>query len=853
MAQSTCTVAIIGAGPAGLVLYNRLSGLPNMTPLLFEAGPALDARVAALDTSMDTSTIINGAGGAGLFSDRKFSILPAGSGQLKGNTYELRKSYRAVLQALRHPDLLKLLDPVSALLEGSSEDVERASQAWGALQYKSVVLSSFEDARAVIGGLHPPPTDPRVFFNTRITTVQPLPDGRYSLTGDAAAVVDHVVYATGRFGAWGATGVPGAWALPMTPVRLELGVRILVEPGSLLESALLGMCGDMVPDPKVKLRLPVTINGQPVEAEFRTFCVCVKPQPERGYMVCSTDAVSGVVSWSGSSSFNELQQRGALACVAAGNNLGIMMRIKDADVIRRYHPQVMECGRGPAGSVRIDLAHPLASLGHLQQFLPQDLCAPFVQGLRRTLAVICKGYAVLLQPVTVYGPCIEGTGVYPASDAHTGQVVGRPNMWVVGDLTGHTRGLLQAMVGGDMLAKAIAAAHLDARLKACGVLQQYQSCFLPAFVYGKVVVSPEQDVDYCGLRGALAAAVQAYLRRTLEAGEPMEGVRDVGRALQEHAVRATGSVVGVVYELHHFFLDSATYGATGQLHHVSQHALIQYMVLCNVVHDCRALLAQVVVAQHPGSAVAAVLAATMLAHDFRSCFLSLRFRGAARAEYTDIPVMQSAYKVELKHGGQDTVATLACLLDGLFQHCIRQCGLSLQLVRTKVETQEPGVLPQPGCAPMYLECHVKVVMTAAGDANADVPYATKRALIQQLADLFEGDGAPAIFRYMSVSLNLLKHPVHGQQFFLTFRADTKEEMEFLRRHFTAIMRAAMGGRPAFAPYDLRFIPDAEFVVYDNNRDLDGGWFPTKQHFVHPDYVRAVRALDAKAACKAKQQ
>jgi hypothetical protein len=839
MAQSKCTVAIIGAGPAGLVVYKRLSSLPNVTPLLFEAGPPLDARVATLDTS----TVVNGVGGAGLFSDRKFSILPAGMSQLNGNTYELRKSYRAVIEGLGHPDLLRLLRPLDALLDGSSEDVERASKAWCAKQYNSVVLSSFDDACAVINRLHPPPTDPNVFFNVRVTRIRLQPDGRYALDGDTAAVVgrvvDHVVCATGRFGAWGSLCAPEDLSVPMAPMRLELGVRILVEPGSVLESALLGMCGDMVADPKVKVSLPLTIGGRDVAVEFRTFCVCVKPQPEQGYMVSYKDAVSGVVSWSGSSSFHELQQRGALACVAAGNNLGVMMRVKDADTIRRYYKQVMQCGEAPARAMRITLAEPFASPEPpMHTFLPRDFCEPFAQGLRHTLATICKGDAVLRQDLAVFGPCIEGTGVYPASDVHTGQVLGRPNMWVVGDLTGHTRGLLQAMVGGDMLAKTIAASHSDAHLKACGVLQPYQSCFLPAFVYGKLVVAPDQDVDYCRLRTELSAVVERYLRDTLEG---VEGVEAVSCALAKHAVRATGSVVGVVYELHHFFLDSATYGATGQLHHVSQHALIQYMVMCNVVHDCRALLAQAVVAQHPGSAVAAMLAATMLAHDFRSCFLSLRFRGAAPPEYTDIPVMQSAYKVELKDGGQDVVATLTCLLDALFQHCIQECGLSLQLVRTKVETQEPGVIPQPGCAPMYLECHVKVVMTAASDSG-NMDYATKRALIQQLADLFEGDGAPAIFRYMSVSMNLLKHPVHGQQFFLTFRADTKEEMEFLRRHFTAIMRAGMRGQPAFAHYHFRFIPDAEFVIYDNNRDLDGGWFPTKQHFVHPEYVCAVRAL-----------
>jgi len=838
MAETKCTVGIIGAGPAGLVIYKRLSLLPYITPVLFEAGPVIDSRLDKLDHS----TIINGVGGAGLFSDRKFSILPAGMSQLNANIYELRKSYRTIIEELGHEDLLKLLDPLTHLLGDitrSSEEIDRKSKKWGVQQYKSVVLSNFEDALSLINALHPPLSDPNVFLNTKVSNVQLRQDGRYSLVWDTLAsrgstCVDHVVCSMGRFGAWQMRDF-----VPMKPMRLEIGVRVLMEHDSILESVLLGMCDGMVADPKLKFSLPLTIGGRVVDVEFRTFCVCVKPSPEQGYVVSYKDTVTGIVSWSGSSSFHELQQRNNSSGVVAGNNLGVMMRIKDTAVIHRYYTEVMECGNEPSGHLLMKMNNP-----EFHKYLPKDFCEPFSQGLRHALRTICKTDAILCEELRVFCPCIEGTGIYPNSDIHTGEVLNRPNMWVVGDLTGHTRGLLQAMVGGDMLAKTIVSKQLDTQLKACNVLQPYQSCFLPAFVYNKLVVNATHKEDYCHLRNKLSAVVEGYLQGLTKLDDNVDAVVC---ALAKHAVKGTGGVVGVVYELHHFFLDSAIYGATQQLHCVSQHALIHYMIMCNVFQEFRHLLARVAVTLSGVSDGQRVIN-TMLAHDFRSCFLSLRFRGQVREEYTDIPVMQSAYKIHLRNNDEEDlriVATLSCLLDALFGHCIRECGLILQLARTKIETQEPGVVVKQGCVPMYLECHVKVVMAKVGNGDGGaLDYDTKRALIQTLANIFEGDSAQmvGIFKYMSVSINLLKHPEHGQQFFLTFRSDTKQEMEFLRKNFATIMCAGMKKCLVFEPFHFKFIPDSEFVIYDNNRDLDGAWFPTKQNFVHPQYMENVRAL-----------
>lgn len=91
---------------------------------------------------------------------------------------------------------------------------------------------------------------------------------------------------------------------PFQPRRLEIGVRVDVASHPPLHRALVELSrnNDMVFDPKLKLRRTCVIDGRSVECEFRTFCVCVPSD----YMVRSHDTVSGVQSFSGSSSFAEL-------------------------------------------------------------------------------------------------------------------------------------------------------------------------------------------------------------------------------------------------------------------------------------------------------------------------------------------------------------------------------------------------------------------------------------------------------------------------------------------------------------------------------------------------------------------
>ena len=63
-------------------------------------------------------------------------------------------------------------------------------------------------------------------------------------------------------------------------------------------------------------------------------------------------------------------------------------------------------------------------------------------------------------------------------------------------------------------------------------------------------------------------------------------------------------------------------------------------------------------------------------------------------------------------------------------------------------------------------------------------------------------------------------------------------MEFIRKHFIKIMRNAIemvNKDSILQNYKFSFYTDAEFVIYDDNRDLDLFWFPITTDFLNKYY------------------
>ena len=77
--------------------------------------------------------------------------------------------------------------------------------------------------------------------------------------------------------------------------------------------------------------------------------------------------------------------------------------------------------------------------------------------------------------------------------------------------------------------------------------------------------------------------------------------------------------------------------------------------------------------------------------------------------------------------------------------------------------------------------------------------------------------------------------------FLTYRTDTKTEMEYIRNNFSRIVNKAIE-MSRLDKYQLVCYTDAEFVIYDDNRALDLPWFPIDKNFVPMEYKSRINEL-----------
>jgi non-canonical purine NTP pyrophosphatase (RdgB/HAM1 family) len=865
-----------------------------------DAGLKLDERLE--DNSK--YSVVNGAGGAGLYADRKLSAFPAGTGLLKSNKNHLLDSHKEIFSHIKRavPHLTEQLDILFEKVKNvlgdetvSFEEVERRAKCleYGLLKhYPSVVMDSLDDAISIIKFYTDTLDDSNVYFETDVEDITKTvkSDGTIEynvhLSNKSILNSDYVVLATGRFGPLANFQILKD---NMIPRRLEIGFRVDIPSCPGLQDALYGhtmkknkeheLCCDL----KAKLDTPFVMSGKRVIGQARTFCVCdptiydgkdTKDKEAVGYTVESRDIFSGITSFSGSSSYDEFVKRcdsdEPTSHLHKGSNLGMMLRFTDTDIISSFSDLVFaRCTKEISGVVTLDTEDDIdVNVKKLSEYFPIDLCYVIYNGIISLLEAIAQ--KSIIGKIKLYGPCVEGVGYYPDVDDQTYQLKNNEGFFVAGDCVGHTRGLLQAMVMGDVVAKYVSTMYLEREISE--LLMEYQSVALPELSYNKVMSSPEHSEFYFNKHNEMVKLFKSF-DRTVDGEKFYKGrYADILQKLfPVKFVGNTGSM-GVIYELHHFFLDKDVYGTNGQLHYISQKAMLLYILLCNVVEKNKDMLKSFVTVHAYDSMSKGLkehlkpllnsIYTTIDNYLFKSCVLALRTRTSieTRDTYNDVPVMQSAFHFSpfslndykmvgseneeaLKDLELSVVSIVGAYLDTFFDMAIKQLDLPLIMCRTKIETQAPSILPViKDEEPIYLECHVKVNMKRI-DGSA-LTYHEKKNLIQTLATLVEGADAvdPDLLNVVAVSINLLKHLEYGQQFFLTYRTDTCEEMDYVTRRFSKMMKKLISLVPELSVYQFRFVTDSECVVYDNYRDLDLVWFPVTKNFMNVNYKRNIDSL-----------
>lgn len=361
------------------------------------------------------TSAVQGVGGAGLFSDGKFSFWPSASSLWRLHTTLLVEAYEWFIEQLASVGIDSPRLTVKSYIQSNNQPMEEK-------RYQSVRASLASRLRLIERLAH---SAGRIRPNCRVEHLDHA-QGAWALRLTDGTVIKckRLLLATGRMGPMLAAQVMPPESLQM--LRLEAGVRI-EQPAA---NFFLNSSPQL--DPKYIWRDP---SGH---YEWRTFCCC------RGGVVLATK-IDGLTSVSGRAD-----------CAWSGrSNIGFNVRVLNrASALRQWeYLKIAACRTdGPQRQRLYDFIQDIDSSrqGPLVTLLGPDLSARLTQGLR----LLMRHFAGEdLTDAILVGPSLEGVVSYPIHNDTLATAV--PGMWVAGDITGTFRGLTAALVSGYVAGRAI--------------------------------------------------------------------------------------------------------------------------------------------------------------------------------------------------------------------------------------------------------------------------------------------------------------------------------------------------------------------------------------------------------------
>lgn len=383
---------IVGAGPSGLAFA---SSIRSKETLVVELGKSVSDR-----NRLDAAECVHGAGGAGLFSDGKFSFYPAGTRIWEQKLGRLRAAYH-----LLQNDFIEYASiPEFPQITGNKKTIE-SSSGWLLKPYPSIYLS-LEDRIALINKLVM--RCPQIRFQTEFLNDE-LIDGIHHVklmnqeTGNAYTIkAKNIVLAGGRF-------LPLFSEYSTRFRRYEFGFRI-GGPAHLIQKK------TELTDPKYIYH----IDG----VEYRTFCWC-----ENGEIV--------------KTSFKDIETfSGRADCEPTeSSNFGFNIRVKNPDLLSESDfREIMR--------IKPYEESPSEFLKNLSTRYPLSAVKLVEYGLKQLLTQFEN---LNSEEIRIVGPTIEGVGTYPHVENEF-LLENHKSIYVIGDCSGTYRGIVPSMLAGYILA-----------------------------------------------------------------------------------------------------------------------------------------------------------------------------------------------------------------------------------------------------------------------------------------------------------------------------------------------------------------------------------------------------------------
>jgi len=405
---------IIGAGPGGLAAAQRVTG-EGFNVALIDSGRPVEERDRHAEADMT-----HGHGGAGLFSDGKFSFFPSASELWTlPRAAELRAAYEWTSELLgsRGLDTPPFPSDPTAYSVGSGE--------WVLKDYPSDYLSL--SARLQLTADIVAAVDASVITRTEVasTSYDAASDSFRLGLRDAKGeefelTAQRLILASGRFGPLGLRELTEQRSFR----RLEVGFRIE-------QSAERAFFRDMKQlDPKLRFR------EQDESVEWRTFCAC-----RQGEAVLTL--TQGLWTVSGRSD-----------CPPTGrSNIGFNTRILDESVAARALAPALAAMADEESHFTVSMTDLVtgepAAVATFDRVYGPELREIMVRGLSHLAAAFGE---LNDEETRLIGPTLEGVGWYPKVDGDL-RLLDAP-AWVAGDACGLFRGIVAALISGHYAASA---------------------------------------------------------------------------------------------------------------------------------------------------------------------------------------------------------------------------------------------------------------------------------------------------------------------------------------------------------------------------------------------------------------